>query len=368
MKALAKYDAACRAVAAAKTVDEAKHVRDEADRLRLLARQANNRELEIDCAEIRVRAERKLGELLLAAKEAGQVRRGRRGGGKAEAGAAVVLVKLEDVGVDRKLSMQAQRLAAVKQPAFEQLVMDMREDMAARGRRASLDLVGKLQKAERDRTRRADYESRVALGCTAAELEKIIREGYRAGTVYDDPNWEYRTWSAKGSGRSASQHYATAPDKDLIDFAAMVDALAAPNSLFLCWATGPQFPLALQYVAACGFTYQTFGFSWSKLNKTVDAAAPFGVDDFFMGQGHWTRANEEICILATRGKPQRLNADVRQKIIAPLGAHSEKPKIHDRIERLAAGPYIELHARAAVKNWTVWGDEIPRAEFRSVAA
>jgi N6-adenosine-specific RNA methylase IME4 len=138
--------------------------------------------------------------------------------------------------------------------------------------------------------------------------------------------------------------------------------------MFLCWTTGPQFPLVLKLIEAAGFKYQSFGFSWSKLNKSVDAAAPFTVDDFFMGQGHWTRANEEICTLATRGAPERLNADVRQKIIAPLGPHSEKPKIHDRIERLVAGPYLELFARAPVKKWTVWGNEILRTDFLEAAA
>jgi N6-adenosine-specific RNA methylase IME4 len=361
-KSLAKYEAACRAVAEARTVDAAKGLRDEAEAMRVLARQANNRELEIDCAEIRVRAERRLGELLIAAKAAGQVKRGR------SAKDAPAPVKLEDVGIGRKLSMRSQKLAAIKAPLFEARLAALREELCCRDGRVSLDIVGGLAKEDREAARKADYQSRIVKGCTVADLEKLAADGARYGLVYADPNWEFRAWSSKGSGRSASQHYETAPDDDILAFGPIIGALALPDAMFLCWATGPQFPLALELIGAAGFKYQTFGFSWSKLNKSVDAAEPFAVDDFFMGQGHWTRANEEICILATRGAPERLNADVRQKVIAPLGRHSEKPKIHDRIERLVAGPYLELFARAPVKNWTVWGNEILRTDFLEAAA
>src|SRR5215470_1092019 len=63
---LVKYDAACRAIAAAKSVDEAKTIKDKAEALRAYARQAKNPQLEADAWEIRKRAEDKLGELSAA--------------------------------------------------------------------------------------------------------------------------------------------------------------------------------------------------------------------------------------------------------------------------------------------------------------
>jgi N6-adenosine-specific RNA methylase IME4 len=82
-----------------------------------------------------------------------------------------------------------------------------------------------------------------------------------------------------------------------------------------------------------------------------------------MGLGYWTRANTEPCLLATRGKPKRLNADVRQLIIEPRREHSRKPDcVHSRIERLVAGPYLELFARAPRKGWDVWGNETAKFE------
>ena len=57
--ALIKYDAACRAIAECKAIDEVKDWRDKAAALQAYARQAKNKELEVDCAEIRIRAELK---------------------------------------------------------------------------------------------------------------------------------------------------------------------------------------------------------------------------------------------------------------------------------------------------------------------
>jgi hypothetical protein len=51
---------------------------------------------------------------------------------------------------------------------------------------------------------------------------------------------------------------------------------------------------------------------------------------------------------------------VHQVIMAPVMEHSVKPdEVHARIERLLAGPYLELFARAERPGWTTWGNEIP---------
>jgi hypothetical protein len=52
---------------------------------------------------------------------------------------------------------------------------------------------------------------------------------------------------------------------------------------------------------------------------------------------------------------------VRQGIIAPRREHSRKPDdIHERIERLVAGPYLELFARTRREGWSSWGNEVDR--------
>src|SRR5688500_12667898 len=63
---LALYDNACKALAEAKAVDEVREIRATAEAMRAYAKQADNRQMELDAAEIRIRAERRLGELMAA--------------------------------------------------------------------------------------------------------------------------------------------------------------------------------------------------------------------------------------------------------------------------------------------------------------
>lgn len=185
------------------------------------------------------------------------------------------------------------------------------------------------------------------------------------GAIYADPPWLFAVWSgetavkARGSSTTtftpAAVHYQTQSLKEIA--ALPIADLATADSALFMWITWPLLPQAMGLIEAWGFVYKTCAFAWMKGHaKQIEM---FRDDiDASMGMGYWTRANSEVCLLATRGHPKRLNADVRQGIIEPRREHSRKPDcVPGRIERLVAGPYIELFARTTRLGWSSWGNE-----------
>jgi N6-adenosine-specific RNA methylase IME4 len=175
------------------------------------------------------------------------------------------------------------------------------------------------------------------------------------GAILADPPWNFRTWSAKGQGRAPSY-----PTMSIEEIAALpVGSLAASDCALFLWATWPMMPQALRVIERWGFAFKTCAFCWLKVNAD---GSPFA------GLGYWSRANTEPCLLATRGKPRRLHADVRQAVVAPRREHSRKPDgIHERIERLVGGPYLELFARETHPGWTAWGAEVGKFDLMEAA-
>lgn len=168
--------------------------------------------------------------------------------------------------------------------------------------------------------------------------------------IYADPPWQYRTYSKKGQGRSAESHY---PTMSLDDIKALpVGELAAKDCALFMWATFPCLLEAFQVLEAWGFEYKTIAFVWIKQNRISDS--------LFWGMGYWTRANAELCILATKGHPKRVNSGVHQVIMSHVEQHSKKPdEARDRIVQLMGDvPRIELFARQSPDGWDVWGNEV----------
>ena len=201
-------------------------------------------------------------------------------------------------------------------------------------------------------------------------LDELPRHHY--GAILADPPWRFRTWDQRtaiprtrssGTNISAATHYAT---MELDEIRALpVGELAATDCSLFLWACWPNLLDALALIEAWGFEYKTCAFCWTKAHA---GQVELFQDDIegLLGLGYWTRANSEPCLLATRGRPKRLAADVRQAIIEPRREHSRKPDcVHGRIERLVAGPYLELFARARRIGWDAWGNEVDK--FREAA-
>lgn len=168
--------------------------------------------------------------------------------------------------------------------------------------------------------------------------------------IYADPAWSYKTWTAKGGHKSASAHYETMNVNDIcsLPIQHISDEIC---SLFI-WATYPNLPEAFKVIDSWGFTYKTVAFTWVKTLKEKQG--------YRMGLGYWTRANAEICLLATKGKPQRVSKSVHQIISEPIREHSRKPDCtRNRIVQLLGDlPRIELFARQKFEGWDSWGNEL----------
>lgn len=184
------------------------------------------------------------------------------------------------------------------------------------------------------------------------------------GAILADPPWLFNNlWGGRPKkagnnypSRAIERHYDLMEDDEIA--ALPVADLAAQNCVLFMWTCWPVLQRSFAILDAWGFTYKTCALSWMKADPYrlfADDKTPFA------GLGYWTRANTEPCLLATRGRPKRLNADVRQGIIAPRREHSRKPDgIHGRIERLIAGPYCELFARQKRPGWDVFGNEMDK--------
>lgn len=134
MKALVKYEAAKQALAEARVVDEVKEIRDVSIAMQAYARQAKDQQLVVDASEIKIRAERRLGELIREQKEGPGLNQGAMGSivtGTTQEPVRDTRPTLAEVGIDKKLSSRSQAIAAIPDDEFEGALTEHREQQQA---------------------------------------------------------------------------------------------------------------------------------------------------------------------------------------------------------------------------------------------
>lgn len=180
-------------------------------------------------------------------------------------------------------------------------------------------------------------------------MEQIPFPNKKYQIIYADPPWSYRDKALAGN-RGAGCKYQT-QESDWISNLPVSD-IAAENCVLFLWVTMPKLNECWGVIEKWGFTYKTCAFNWVKKNKKADS--------WFWGMGRWTRANAELCLLSTKGKPKRINAGVHSVIDTLIEKHSKKPDEARRriVELLGDLPRIELFARKKTDGWDVWGDEV----------
>jgi hypothetical protein len=196
------YDAACQALAEAVRTDEAKGILDVAVAMQVYARQAKNREAEENATELRMRATRRIGELIEAQKGTVGLSQGGRPT-KTGVSDTPVLPTLAMQGIDKNLAKHARTLGALSDQDFEAVVTDARDKVA----RAVRNAVREVEISQE----RESYTGRTEQGGTVADLEALAASGFKAGVIVPDFPWSYETYSGKGKQRSADRHYDTWP-------------------------------------------------------------------------------------------------------------------------------------------------------------
>jgi len=336
MTELVRYDAACRALAEARTLDEVKDIVDKAVAVRAYARQAKNKNLEADAFEIRKRAERRLGELMAEQPKAPGARqpgtqRGTRVEGKP--------TSLADTGIDKGLAHRARQLAAMPAQDFEELITDGREDVRRSVERSVESKINRQEKHQK----------------IAARASRISLSNFGPfPLILADPPWKWGHFGGeqeneKGKGRTPDQHYPTLTYHEIQDFEVAgkhVSKIAHRDAALFLWCTSANIEMALGVMAAWGFTYKAHAV-WVKDRS---------------GTGLVFRNRHEPLLYGTRGNMPGPQYQPQSAFLFPRGRHSAKPpEIRTEIEKMYpdfdAATRLEIFARETVAGWTPYGFE-----------
>lgn len=174
MTALIRYEAARTALAEAHRVDEVKDIRDKAEAMAAYARQAKDSELIQYATEIKVRAERRCGELLRVTAERGeratQAAHGRGVQASVEPSDARPPT-LADMGLTRDESSRYQQLAAMPAEHFETAVA------TAKATAGEVTTAFMLREAAKHKPQRLQPKT----GPTADRLREELQQAKQAG-------------------------------------------------------------------------------------------------------------------------------------------------------------------------------------------
>jgi N6-adenosine-specific RNA methylase IME4 len=365
VNALAKYDAACRALAEAVSADEVMKVHLEARAIEAVGRVAKNIELEIDARTLRIRAEARLGVMIREGEEQGII--ASHGGNRKNQDSeseTCSRATLKEMGIDSKLSAQSRKLAAIGSDGVDDLLAEFKKTSEDRGTLA-IDVITAA-------TAKRNAESRRNLAQGLSDATALQPTGRKFPVVYADPAWRRK---AGIGNRAYENHYTTETWDEIL--AMPVSNRALPDAWLFLWiprahllALHPteietplgrckvKLPLAYAVAQAWGFDAYSTCFVWTK----TDEECP---EDHGLGLIVWDQ--DEILCLFKRGrglpKPDtdvKVGSNHRERVTD----HSVKPGYYrDMINAMTGNlPVLELFAREDENNWLppnfyTWGNQ-----------
>lgn len=327
-EALVRIDTARRALAQATSVPDVKQIRDQASAIEhYLKRQKYTGAAIADASELKLRAERRLGELL-----ATTVKRGKR--------PAFILTTREDkklpAGISWNQSSRWQMVATVPEPKFEEHVAAIRRKLAPLTTSGVVKIATRKKRVQK------------ILDISAVDPDNLSTfAGESFPILYADPPWRYE--HVKTENRAIENQYPTLALPEICALTVEdrpVADLVTPDSLLFLWATNPKLEEAFTVMEAWGFVYRT-NLVWVKDQ---------------IGMGYYVRQRHELLLIGTRGNPPVPEEANRPDsvVTVPRAAHSAKPEIfYDLIDRMYPElPKLELFRRGRPHHgWKAWGNQ-----------
>jgi N6-adenosine-specific RNA methylase IME4 len=337
--ALAILEDGDRAIAATKTVPEIKEMRAQLDGAEEYLKKTGRYDLGMmqRLAELRVRAEQKLGDLLarIEKNKGGQPKKNRL---TRETGTSLTLAEM---GIKKKTSHLAQKMAALPADKVGEVFKEARD----LGRPVTLaDVLAKAKPYAAKASNAAKHKD-------IADKARVITTdiGGPFPLIYADPPWTFETYSWKGQDRTPAKHYPTMTDDDIKSFVvadSKIPDLAHKDAALFLWCTSSNLVRALSIMEEWGFTYKTQAV-WDKQKS--------GTGQIFLNQ-------HEILLYGSRGKIPKPAKIFPSVFSYPRGKHSVKPaEVRAALESMYPhfdkANRIELFARENVAGWTVDGYE-----------
>lgn len=394
MTEIIPYDQARIMLAEAKSVDDVKDIMDKAAAMAEYHRRASDRTLELDAVEIRMFAERRLGQMIAAQKAAVGFNKGSRSQlrGRHVSGAALTeppedhRPTLAEAGIvtktgksDTKLSAKAQKMAAIPPEQFKAKLSAWRAE-ALTADRVVTNLLHVGQKEEQAANRRD-------LASALADTSDQLLTGRKVPCVYIDPAWARKA----GIGdRAYENHYPTEKWDGIIEIMTKAANRLQPNAWAFIWiprahmlALHPvkykiaiddgsvheieiKTPLIWAIARALGCTDYSTAFVWTK----TDEDHPDEHGTFLIA-----RDQDEILCLYKKGaglpRPpsEFIYGSNHRERSRPLG-HSVKPPFYRKMIADMVGcdrdgkplPVLEMFCRhdevnPFPENWEAWGNE-----------
>lgn len=329
MNEITKYDEMTRAIQVCENIDEVKNLQDRALAMQVYARQANNLEAEQKCAAIRIRAQRRCGELTR------EIPKDK--GGYAENYKDSMLSQnsgehqtkrqvLNEHDIDNRKASEWERLAAIPDEEFEAELATITEK--------------KVVKAS-DFLKKQNHQDRVDKINAISEGNVELDQSKTYPVIYADPPWRYDY--SKADNRKIENHYPTMELQEICDVP--VADIACDDAVLFMWATSPKLAESIRVIEAWGFSYRTSAV-WDKGK---------------IGMGYYFRQQHELLLVATRGKiPVPLPETRVSSVFNYLrGKHSAKPhEFYGVIESMYPQfSKIELFCRTPRDGWDVWGNQ-----------